>query len=78
MIQALRTLYKPNSVLLFKNSRDPADDIGRLAPYTEHHRTLRGQATAYVCADFRCELPTTDIGEAVRRMQNNGDRCVPT
>ena len=78
MIQALRTLYEPNSLLLFKNSLDPADGIGELAPYTKHHTPLRGQATAYVCTDFRCELPTTDIGEAVRRMQNNGSRRVPS
>jgi uncharacterized protein YyaL (SSP411 family) len=56
-------------VLLFKNSRDQTDGICRLAPFTEHHTALRGQATAYVCADFRCELPTNDITEAVRRIQ---------
>ncbi len=71
MLRTIRTLYMPDSVLLFKNSLDPEDGIGRLAPYTEHHTPLRGQATAYVCTDFRCELPTTDIGEAVRRIQNN-------
>ncbi len=78
MIQALRTLYEPNSILLFKNGLDPADGIGRLAPYTKHHTPLRGQATAYVCADFRCELPTTDIGETIRRIQNHGGRRLST
>jgi uncharacterized protein YyaL (SSP411 family) len=78
MTQSLRALYEPNSVLLFKNSRDPAADISGLAPFTEDHAPLRGQATAYVCTDFRCELPTTDVNEAVRRIQNHGGRRVTT
>ena len=78
MVKTLWTLYEPNSVMLFKNSHDPEEDLSGIAPFTEDHAPLRDQATAYVCTDFRCELPTTDVNEAVRRIQNHGGRRVTT
>jgi uncharacterized protein YyaL (SSP411 family) len=78
MIKTLWTLYEPNSVMLFKNSHDPEEGLSGIAPFTKDHAPLRGQATAYVCTDFRCELPTTDVNEAVRRIQNHGGRRVTT
>jgi uncharacterized protein YyaL (SSP411 family) len=78
MVKTLWALYEPNSVMLFKNSHDPEEDLSGIAPFTEDHAPLRDQATAYVCTDFRCELPTTDVNEAVRRIQNHGGRRVTT
>jgi len=74
MVRAFGKLYAPHAVLLFKNNRDAADNINSLARFTEDYSTIRGRATAYVCADFRCELPTTDIDEAVRLVENHATR----
>jgi uncharacterized protein YyaL (SSP411 family) len=53
--------FVPNKVVL----RAPL----KLAPYTEQQKPLRGRATAYVCTNYLCKLPTTDaakVGELLR------------
>ncbi|MEO8216911.1 MAG: thioredoxin domain-containing protein, partial [Acidobacteriota bacterium] len=59
MLRALRSQYIPNKVLML---RPPGDNppITRLAPFTEEQRPQKGQATAYVCTNFNCRLPTND------------------
>ena len=34
--------------------------VRRLAPFTEHHAAIDGEAAAYVCRDFACKLPFPD------------------
>ncbi len=60
MLSALRREFAPRKVVLFKpaGEKDPA--VGRLAPYTRGLQLKDGKATAYVCANFACEMPTTD------------------
>ncbi len=53
--------YFPNKVVLFKPAGETAPEITRLAPFTRYHTTIDGKATVYVCRDFACELPTTNI-----------------
>ncbi|MBI3581620.1 MAG: thioredoxin domain-containing protein [Nitrospinae bacterium] len=60
MIRALNGVYAPNSVLLFRDDGD--DEIVKLAPFTENQRSTAGKATAYVCQNRVCNLPTTDPG----------------
>jgi uncharacterized protein YyaL (SSP411 family) len=74
MVQALGRLYAPHAVLLFKDNTAAADDIRSLAELTEDYTTIGGRATAYVCADFQCELPTVDIDEAVRQVESHAVR----
>jgi hypothetical protein len=57
---ALERLYLPNRVLLFRPS-DAPEAIEHIAPYTRGQVAIEGgSATAYVCREFACNLPTTD------------------
>jgi uncharacterized protein len=50
--------FVPNKVVL---NRPPGDsEITRIAPFTAAQQPRRGRATAYVCTDYRCRLPTSD------------------
>ena len=53
--RAVFAQFVPNKVVL----RAPVD----LAPYTKEQKPLRGRATAYVCTNFLCKLPTTDAAK---------------
>ena len=46
-----------------------AAEIIRMAPYTEFMAPKTGRATAYVCTDFVCKLPTTDISQMLANLQ---------
>ncbi|MBN1305612.1 MAG: thioredoxin domain-containing protein [Anaerolineales bacterium] len=60
MLAALRSGFNPNKVVLLR----PAGDSPEILLYAEYakYNTRHGeQATAYVCKNYHCELPTTDI-----------------
>jgi uncharacterized protein YyaL (SSP411 family) len=64
MLSALRKKYIPNKVLLFKGTGD-APGITAIADFTKGQSALNGKATAYVCLDHVCNLPTTDLKKAL-------------
>ncbi|UCG51663.1 MAG: thioredoxin domain-containing protein, partial [Candidatus Latescibacterota bacterium] len=61
MLRAVHTTYSPTVVLLFKPSDEKDPEISRIAEFTSSHETPDGKATAYVCSNYACKLPTTDI-----------------
>lgn len=57
MLSRLSSEFLPNAVLLLKS---PGNKIEELAPFTENFPMEGSNATAYVCQNYACELPTTD------------------
>lgn len=60
MVRALYREFDPNKVVVLRPSGE-ADAISKLVPYVAEQVTLEGRATAYVCRDFACLAPTTDV-----------------
>ena len=60
MIRTLRGSFIPNKVVMIRSAEEHDPEITRLAEYTRDLESIEGKATAYVCRDFRCGLPTTD------------------
>ncbi len=60
MLEALRKHFIPNKVVLLKPDDQKSPDIIRLAEFTKDQSSIDGKATAYVCLDYACKLPTTD------------------
>ena len=69
MISVLRRGYYPNKVSLFRPAADQELSIVKLAPYTEFQTPIDGKATAYVCKDYTCSAPTTDIDEMLNLLE---------
>jgi uncharacterized protein YyaL (SSP411 family) len=65
MLRAVRGKFIPNNVLLLLPSEVQEPEITSLAEYTQHLTPKEGKATAYVCQDYECKLPTIDIEEAI-------------
>ncbi len=60
MLRALRRHFLPNKVVLHRpDDRNAA--VIQLAPFIADQVMVDGQATAYVCSNYRCGLPTNDI-----------------
>ena len=74
MLTALRKPFLPGKVVLLRpvDKKKAAAVIG-LAPYTEFMVAKNGRATAYVCTDFVCKLPTTDIAQMLANLQPKSD-----
>ena len=63
MLSALRDEFAPNKVILFRPEGEDRPRISEIAEFTAAQHALDGKATAYVCIDYACRLPTTDIRE---------------
>jgi uncharacterized protein YyaL (SSP411 family) len=69
MLGRLRELYIPHQVVLLR-PEDPDQDLIDLLPVMKDQIPIKGQATAYVCQNFACNAPTTDIEEMVRMLDD--------
>jgi hypothetical protein len=63
MLSAIRRQFVPNKVVLLRQTEKSEPDIIRIAGFTKSQSSLDGKATAYVCLNYVCKLPTTDIGK---------------
>lgn len=65
MLEELWTNFIPNKVLIFRpEGTDP--EITTLAAYTKMQVPIEGKATAYVCKNYECQLPTTEINAMLK------------
>jgi len=66
MLKALRTSFLPNMVVLLNPDGQELTEIAKLAEFTKNQRSIDGRATAYVCKNYNCKLPTTDINKMLQ------------
>jgi len=62
-IEKIRSQYNPNRVLILKNPNDKS--LSNLAPWTQTQIQVEGKTTFYVCENFSCKQPTTNINTAL-------------
>ncbi len=60
MLTTLNEEFIPNKVTLFLSNQHKSE-ISSIAQFTENFESIDGKSTAYVCSNFRCELPTTEV-----------------
>ena len=59
MLRVLNGTFMPNKVVVLRPDA-AATRIEKLANYTAGQQMIDGKATAYVCQNYACQLPTTD------------------
>ena len=60
MLQALRTQFAPNKVVLLNPINEGSPGIHRLAEFIKGQSSIDRMATVYVCLNYNCQMPTTD------------------
>jgi len=63
MVKALGTRFLPSKVVLLNPDGRESPEIAQLAEFTRNQSSIGGKATAYVCMNYNCKLPTTDINK---------------
>jgi uncharacterized protein YyaL (SSP411 family) len=72
MLAALRKPFLPEKVVLFRPAdKHAAKDITAIAPFTLPMAAEKGLATAYVCQEFACKLPTSSIEQMLENLRQN-------
>jgi hypothetical protein len=69
MIREIQTRFLPRRVLIFRPGDVPIPEISKLAPYTKSMKPKGNAATAYVCRNFACDLPTTNVTTMLKSIE---------
>jgi len=70
MVRAIRSRYTPDSLVIFRPSGEERPEIVEVAGFTRDIVMIEEKATAYVCTNYACDIPTTDIDEMLRLMRS--------
>jgi uncharacterized protein YyaL (SSP411 family) len=65
MLHAVRKRYLPNAIVILAGGGDSQKTLTKLLPFLETIKPMDGKATAYVCVNYACQLPTNDRSKLV-------------
>ena len=71
LLTALRKSFVPNKVVIFHPEQPSQPDIETIASFVKSHSGINGRATAYVCTNFTCALPTNDPQKMIELLNAN-------
>jgi uncharacterized protein YyaL (SSP411 family) len=60
LLEEVHAHFIPNMVLLLADGGAAQKELASLLPFIGEIRMIDGKATAYVCENYSCQLPTTD------------------
>ena len=63
MIRLVYQLYLPWSMTIFYSSGPEGEEIEKLADIIKEKRAINDKATAYICENYTCKEPVTEIGQ---------------
>jgi hypothetical protein len=63
MVQAARGSFMPNRILMLRQGGEEGERLALISPFVVDLHPLDGKATAYVCENFACHKPVTDVDE---------------
>ena len=64
-LHTIRASYAPHKVLLFKDTSVSDNRLEQFANWTSTQNSINGKPTAYVCKNFACNQPTSDLQTAL-------------
>ena len=65
-IEKIKSAYVPSKVIIFKDTDDKLNKLSPLAKWTVTQETIDEKTTFYICQDFACKIPTTDLDLALK------------
>lgn len=61
MLEEIHKRFAPNKALVLISGEGSQRDVSQYLPFIQDFRRINGKATAYICVDYTCSLPTSDI-----------------
>ena len=63
MINTIYKIFLPNKVLLFRSRGSEGKRLAGLSPFTEFMTPVNYRPTVFVCAQYACQAPITDVAQ---------------
>ncbi|MGA2625112.1 MAG: thioredoxin domain-containing protein [Bacteroidota bacterium] len=74
LLKAVHAHFVPNRILLLADGSEGQKKLAQVLPFIDRITTAAGKATAYVCENYSCQLPTSDpmvLGELLLKRKNS-------
>ena len=71
MIQAIKTTYSPNKVLLLRRTELKPPDIDEFSNFVGFFNNQKDRSTAYVCINKMCKPPTQEVYQIIKYLNSN-------
>ena len=68
MLREVHRQFIPGKIILLADGGAGQQFLGQYLPFLETVKRLDGKATAYVCEDYACKLPTTDVAVMLKQL----------
>ncbi len=65
ILEAINNKFIPNKIIMLIDEKD-RDEIAKISPFTKSYTTLNNETTVYVCKNYKCSLPTTDVEKVLQ------------
>jgi uncharacterized protein YyaL (SSP411 family) len=69
LLRELRSRFLPFTVTLLVDSDATREKLISFFPAAGAMRPVNGEATAYVCENYTCNLPTTEVSKLAELLQ---------
>lgn len=53
--------FVPNKIVILRPTEEKSPEIDDIASFAKHYSTIDDKTTAFICINYYCHLPTTDI-----------------
>ena len=70
LLRQVNTRFLPNKILLLADGGAGQQQLARWLPFVAGAHRMKDRATAYVCENYICKLPTTDQAVMARLLDN--------
>jgi hypothetical protein len=60
--------FIPNKVVMLQPTEVVSPEINKISPVSGYKASRDGRVNIFVCSDYKCQSPTTDIGQALESL----------
>jgi len=68
MLTAVKSHFLPNLLIFLNPTEQESPEIHDIAEFIKYMPNIEDKATAYVCINYACKKPTTDVNEMSKQL----------
>jgi uncharacterized protein YyaL (SSP411 family) len=69
ILKTINSVFLPNKVIIILDKQSKKE-MEKIAPFTKDYEMLNEVTTVYICKNYKCELPTSDINKILEILTN--------
>lgn len=77
MIDEIHRRFLPNKIMLFADASEGQEFLSRFVPFFGKLTTVRGKQMVYICENYTCELPTSDVRTMIQILDKKNKKEKP-